>query len=88
MEFQDVVRRRRMVRDYADRPVAREQVGDGLVAVVIKGDVGAVNKVWQTLITGAGRAMVGRVALIDGLSGEVRSVKLPRDPACPVCGAG
>lgn len=26
MEFQDVVRRRRMVRDYADRPVAREQV--------------------------------------------------------------
>lgn len=39
------------------------------------------------LITGAGRALVGRVALIDGLSGEVRSVKLPRDPACPVCGS-
>lgn len=40
------------------------------------------------IVTGAGRALTGRVGLIDGLSGEVRSVKLPRDPACPVCGTG
>jgi molybdopterin/thiamine biosynthesis adenylyltransferase len=38
------------------------------------------------LITGAGRTLAGRIKLVDGLAGEGRSVKLPRDPACPVCG--
>lgn len=37
------------------------------------------------LITGAGRPLIGRVLLIDGLSGESRTVTLRRDAACPVC---
>lgn len=38
------------------------------------------------LITGAGAPLVGRVMIFDGLGGEARVTKLPRDPACPVCG--
>ena len=37
------------------------------------------------LITGAGQPLIGRVLLISGLGGESRTVKLRRDPACPVC---
>jgi molybdopterin-synthase adenylyltransferase len=38
------------------------------------------------LITGAGEALTGRLLLYDGLSATARTVKLPADPACPVCG--
>ena len=37
------------------------------------------------LITGAGRPLIGRVLLIDGLSAESRTVTLRRDSGCPVC---
>ncbi|NBC20072.1 MAG: molybdopterin biosynthesis protein MoeB [Alphaproteobacteria bacterium] len=38
------------------------------------------------LITGAGEALIGRLWLFDGLSGEGRVVRLRQDPDCPVCG--
>ncbi|MFN3312193.1 MAG: HesA/MoeB/ThiF family protein [Hyphomonas sp.] len=38
-------------------------------------------------ITGAGESLIGRILLIDGLQGEMRSVKLRRDLQCPVCSA-
>lgn len=38
------------------------------------------------VITGAGRPLIGRVLLINGLGGESRTVTLRRDKACPVCG--
>ena len=38
------------------------------------------------LIAQAGEPLIGRVLLFDGLNGEARTVKLLRDPACPVCG--
>ncbi len=34
----------------------------------------------------AGETLDGRIWLFDGLSMESRTVKLPRDPDCPVCG--
>ncbi|MES1198887.1 MAG: ThiF family adenylyltransferase [Pseudomonadota bacterium] len=34
----------------------------------------------------AGESLAGRLLLFDGLRGESRTVRLPRDPACPVCG--
>ncbi len=37
-------------------------------------------------ITEAGQTLAGRIMLFDGLSAEARTVKLARDPACPVCG--
>ncbi len=38
------------------------------------------------VIVGCGEPAWGRLWLFDGLGFEWRSVKVPRDPACPVCG--
>ena len=38
------------------------------------------------LITGAGVGLIGKVWLLDGLSGEARTVGLRADSACPECG--
>ena len=40
------------------------------------------------LVTGAGETLAGRLLIYDGLAGEARTVRLPPDPACPVCGIG
>lgn len=37
-------------------------------------------------IAQAGEGLAGRVLFFDGLRAEARTVALPRDPACPVCG--
>lgn len=37
-------------------------------------------------IAQAGESLAGRVLVFDGLSTEARTIRLPRDPACPVCG--
>ena len=38
------------------------------------------------LILGVGDSLSGRLLLIDALSMEYRTVKLRRDPECPLCG--
>ncbi|MDD5395336.1 MAG: molybdopterin-synthase adenylyltransferase MoeB [Thiothrix sp.] len=38
------------------------------------------------LIVGSGETLTGRVMLFDGQAMEWMGFKLPRDPACPVCG--
>lgn len=60
----------------------------------ITGIVGAITGIVGTLmaleaiklITGAGEPLIGRVQIVDGLSGALRTVKLARDPACKACG--
>lgn len=37
-------------------------------------------------IAQAGESLAGRLFIFDGLNAEARTVKLPRDPGCPVCG--
>lgn len=37
-------------------------------------------------IAEAGESLAGRLFIYDALAAETRVVKLPRDPACPVCG--
>ncbi|MEE2526718.1 HesA/MoeB/ThiF family protein [Hyphobacterium sp. HN65] len=37
-------------------------------------------------ITGAGTPLTGRLWLYDGLAGTSRTLKITKDPACPVCG--
>ena len=39
------------------------------------------------LIAGAGETLSGRLLLLDALAMQVRTIKLRKDPACPVCGA-
>ncbi len=38
------------------------------------------------LLLGIGEPLAGRLLWIDGLSLEIRSLKVRRDPACPICG--
>lgn len=40
------------------------------------------------LLAGAGESLAGRLLLIDALTMEIRTVRLQKDPACAVCGAG
>jgi molybdopterin/thiamine biosynthesis adenylyltransferase len=37
-------------------------------------------------ITGAGEGLAGRLLLYDGLAARFRTISLPPDPACPLCG--
>ena len=38
------------------------------------------------LLIGCGQSLAGRLLLLDGLAMEWRSIAIPRDPACKVCG--
>jgi len=40
------------------------------------------------LITGAGTPLIGRLLLLDALDMSWRTIRLPKDPFCPVCGNG
>ncbi len=37
-------------------------------------------------IIGIGDSLAGRLMIYDGLGAQVRTVRLPKDPDCPVCG--
>jgi len=37
------------------------------------------------LITGAGTPLIGRLQILDGLSGQTRTLKLRPNPDCQVC---
>ncbi len=40
------------------------------------------------LLAGVGESLAGRLLLIDALAMQWRELRVPRDPACPVCGGG
>ena len=40
------------------------------------------------LLIGCGETLAGRLLLLDGLAMEWRSITVPRDPGCAVCGQG
>ncbi|MCP5152491.1 MAG: molybdopterin-synthase adenylyltransferase MoeB [Ectothiorhodospiraceae bacterium] len=57
----------------------------GVLAPLV-GMIGSMQAV-ETLkvLTGAGEPLVGRVVVVDGLDMDLRTLRLRRDPACPVC---
>jgi adenylyltransferase/sulfurtransferase len=59
---------------------------NGVLAPVV-GIVGSIQAT-ETLkvLTGAGEPLFGRLLLMDAMTMEFRSVRLPSDPHCPVCG--
>jgi adenylyltransferase/sulfurtransferase len=60
---------------------------EGGVLGVLPGLLGTIQATEAIkLIIGAGTSLVGRLLLVDALTMEFRSMKLRRDPACPVCG--
>lgn len=51
------------------------------------GVIGALQAVEAIkLVLGIGDSLAGRLVLFDALAHEWRTLTLPRDPACPVCG--
>ena len=38
------------------------------------------------LLAGVGESLAGRLLLVDALAMQWRELRVPRDPACPVCG--
>ncbi|TMD14486.1 MAG: molybdopterin biosynthesis protein MoeB, partial [Chloroflexi bacterium] len=40
------------------------------------------------LLLGIGEPLIGRLVMFDALTVEVRTLRLKRDPRCPVCGEG
>ena len=40
------------------------------------------------LVAGIGESLAGRLLLLDALAMQWRELRVPRDPACPVCGTG
>ena len=39
------------------------------------------------LVAGVGRSLAGRLLLLDALTMQWREMRVPRDPACPICAA-
>jgi molybdopterin/thiamine biosynthesis adenylyltransferase/rhodanese-related sulfurtransferase/molybdopterin converting factor small subunit len=60
---------------------------EGGVLGVLPGVVGTIQATEAIkLILGAGDPLIGRLLLFDALQMKFRTLKLQRDPACPVCG--
>ncbi|MCF4165466.1 molybdopterin-synthase adenylyltransferase MoeB [Zavarzinia compransoris] len=60
--------------------------GQGVLGAVtgVVGSLMAVEALKE--LTGAGESLAGRLLLYDALSTRFRTLRLARDPACPVCG--
>jgi adenylyltransferase/sulfurtransferase len=60
---------------------------EGGVLGVLPGIIGTIQATEAIkLIVGAGDSLIGRLLLFDALKMSFRTLKLKRDPACPVCG--
>jgi adenylyltransferase/sulfurtransferase len=59
---------------------------NGVLAPVV-GIIGSIQAT-ETLkvLTGTGDSLYGRLLLMDAMTMELRSIRLPADPHCPVCG--
>ncbi|OHX13610.1 HesA/MoeB/ThiF family protein [Chromobacterium sphagni] len=68
--------------DAGDGPCATFGVLSPLVGVI--GSLQAVEAV--KLLAGVAPRL-GRLTLYDGLNGDFRQIRVPRDPGCPVCGS-
>jgi molybdopterin/thiamine biosynthesis adenylyltransferase/rhodanese-related sulfurtransferase len=68
-------------------PGAAPSCAEAGVLGVLPGLVGCIQAVETVkLILGAGRSLNGRLLHLDTLAMEISSLKLRRDPECPVCG--
>ena len=72
--------------DHADEPELR--CAEAGVFAPLVGVIGAMQAMEALkYLAQVGELLVGRLLLWDGLRADARVMKVPRDPACPVCGA-
>jgi molybdopterin/thiamine biosynthesis adenylyltransferase/rhodanese-related sulfurtransferase len=68
-------------------PGTVQSCAEGGVLGVLPGIIGALQGMEAIkLLLSIGRSLVGRLLLFDGLEMNLRTLKLRRDPKCPVCG--
>lgn len=61
---------------------------NGVIAPLL-GIIGSIQACeTMKLIMGIGKPLVGRLLLLDAITMEWHTAKLPKDPGCPVCGQG
>ncbi|WP_339856425.1 molybdopterin-synthase adenylyltransferase MoeB [Pseudohongiella acticola] len=61
---------------------------NGVLAPVV-GVIGSMQALEAIkVLSGMGKSLCGRLLLFDAMSSTWRELRLPRDPACKVCGAG
>ena len=69
-----------------DVPPDAEACDDVGVVGALTGEIGAAMAMEAVkLITGAGRPLIGRLRVYDGLSGDIRTLKLRPNTDCHVC---
>lgn len=72
---------------YRDGAGANEPCATFGVLAPVPGIIGSIQATEVIkLITGVGTPLIGRLMLLDAAAMEWRTIRLPRDPACPVCG--
>ena len=84
-----------------EKPVPQKTISGSLLAARIERlgqarpgdrdlDLGALGATQAAealkLVIGCGEPLAGRLLLLDGLAMDWRSITVPRDPGCPVCG--
>jgi molybdopterin-synthase adenylyltransferase len=85
----------------ADQPCYRCFVGDahdpddcdGCAEVGVLGPMVGMMGCWAAIetvrvLTGFGDDPAGKLHIIDGLAPSMRTIKMPKDPACSTCGTG
>jgi adenylyltransferase/sulfurtransferase len=71
---------------YSDESAEGEACSQVGVLAPLLGIVGSIQATEaMKLIVGTGATLVGRVVVIDAYDMDVRTLKLRKDPACPVC---
>lgn len=73
--------------EHADEPELR--CAEAGVFAPLVGVIGAMQAMEALkCLARVGEPLIGRLLLWDGLRADARVMKVPRDPACPVCGRG
>lgn len=72
---------------YRDMADMEQTCADNGVLAPVVGVIGSLQALEAIkVLTGTGEPLTGRVLIFDGNTLEFRTLKLRRDPACPVCG--
>ncbi len=72
---------------YRDPAMPAETCAQRGVLAPVVGIIGSIQALEAIkLLSGLGEPLAGRLLLLDAARMEWRSLRLPRDPACPVCG--
>jgi molybdopterin/thiamine biosynthesis adenylyltransferase len=73
---------------YRDGETADETCADNGILAPVVGVFGTLQALEAIkLLLSLGTSLAGRLVIFDALAHDWRTLRLPRDPACPVCGA-